>query len=78
MICKIDCDIQVLMKNLLDQSQIGWGEDNTRGNTSASKAKMSKTKRGLKIETQIMDEDKTPLSTSPSSKWQSPIYIIHI
>lgn len=65
-ISRRDCDIEVLMKNLLDQSQIGWGEDNTTGNTSASEAKMSKTKSGLEID-EIIDKEE-PVSTFPPSK----------
>lgn len=40
------------MKNLLDQSQTGCGDDNATGNTKME-AKMSKTKSGLKIEVKI-------------------------
>lgn len=47
-------------ENMLDQSQIGWGEDNTPGNTSASEAKRAKSK--LKIERVVDGKYKMPLS----------------
>lgn len=51
MICRIDCGIELLMKNLLDQSEIGHGKDKTKGN--ASEAKIKETKSGLKLEIKL-------------------------